>query len=144
MKNAEDRECSKILRGRTITLTGKRTVTVHCLNPDEREIERIEVDGCAITTGPRCDWLVVVENEGRRELFVELKGSDVPRAIKQLESSIVALSADKAKLGKRAMVVLRKAPPKENTLVQRTQKRFKRDFNSSFETVRDKGKTSLY
>lgn len=54
------------------------------LNEGRKAFTVVRVDGCAITDVERCDYLVLVENE---ELFVELKGCDVPKAISQLTSS---------------------------------------------------------
>ncbi len=57
-------------------------------NNNEREVEKIKVDGCQITEGERCDYLVhfhLYQN------FIELKGEDIPRAIEQLKASMQQL-----------------------------------------------------
>ena len=64
------------------------------LNPTEREVEKIEVDGCVITEGIRCDWLVRLNDAtSKEEIYVELKGSDVYHAVEQLQASVERLSA---------------------------------------------------
>lgn len=63
----------------TISNSNKRELTVNC------------VDGCKITEGIRCDWLLV-DNETQREVFIELKGKDVSHAVDQLKASIDILS----------------------------------------------------
>ena len=49
-----------------------------------------QVDGYIVTTGKRCDKLVLVEREekGWTEIFVELKGVDVASAIDQLRACL--------------------------------------------------------
>jgi hypothetical protein len=143
MKSPDGRECSKILRDKKIKLSGKRTSTVYLLNPTERAVQRIEVDDCAITIGLRCDWLVLLNDSiSRVEIYVELKGSDVPHAIKQIEATIKRMSADHMKRQKRSLVVLKQVPI-ERTVVQNTRQRFQRDFNSTFETIRHNAEVRL-
>lgn len=52
-------------------------------NAKRYNIDQIEVDGCAIVDGPRCDWLINVDTT-QQSIFVELKGSNVPHAVEQL------------------------------------------------------------
>lgn len=52
-------------------------------NAQRHDIDQIEVDGCAIVDGLRCDWLVNVDAT-HQSIFVELKGSNVPHAVEQL------------------------------------------------------------
>lgn len=52
-------------------------------NADQHDVEQIEVDGCAIVDGLRCDWLINVDRI-QHSVFVELKGSNVPHAVEQL------------------------------------------------------------
>jgi hypothetical protein len=52
-------------------------------NDERHKIDQIEVDGCAIVDGPRCDWLIN-DDESQQSVFVELKGSNVPHAVQQL------------------------------------------------------------
>jgi hypothetical protein len=143
MKSPDGRECSKILRDRKIKLTGQKTSAVYLLNPTGRTIERVEVDDCVITVGRRCDWLIVMNDSiSRAEIYVELKGSDILHAIKQIEATIKRLSADHTKGQKRSLVVLRQVPI-ERTVVQTTRQKFKRDFNSTFETIRHNAEVRL-
>ncbi|HET7228674.1 MAG TPA: hypothetical protein VFJ16_01595 [Longimicrobium sp.] len=52
-------------------------------NAKRHEIDQIEVDGCAIVEGLRCDWLINADAT-QQSVFVELKGSNVPHAVEQL------------------------------------------------------------
>ena len=56
-------------------------------NPSRLSYERVDVDGCTITEGIRCDKLLLSEDE-HEERYVELKGTDVMHAIDQLEETI--------------------------------------------------------
>lgn len=57
-----------------------------------RAYTKIRIDGCCFNSGEncqRCDWGVIMEDDsGRSALFVELKGSDLSHAVKQLKASI--------------------------------------------------------
>ena len=60
------------------------------LNPQRLPYERVDVDGCTINDGVRCDKLLLSADE-REERYVELKGTDVMHAIDQLEETIKRL-----------------------------------------------------
>ena len=60
------------------------------INRSKKQIFKIRVDGCQITNGKRCDFLVLNSND-HDEHFVELKGSDIKYAIAQLAQSIKIL-----------------------------------------------------
>jgi hypothetical protein len=64
-------------------VTEEKRSRVEFENATRLEVEQIQVDGCAITDGRRCDWLINVEATNR-SVFVELKGSDVNHAVEQL------------------------------------------------------------
>ena len=84
--------CVTIHSKKNFTLSEKRS-SVHFTNLQNLEIEQIIVDGCAIMAELRCDYLVNIR-EIRKSVFVELKGSDVEYALKQLEASYKMLSED--------------------------------------------------
>lgn len=63
-------------------------------NPGRKTISKYVVDDCllaALRDEEKCDYLFVNNSNG---YFVELKGSDVPKAIKQLISTIGYLRND--------------------------------------------------
>ena len=64
-------------------------------NPQKTKVRVIQVDDCVITTGKRCDYLVVLSDN--QELYIELKGSKVSYAVEQIIASIPQLTADKSK-----------------------------------------------
>jgi hypothetical protein len=143
MKSPDGRECSIFLQHRKIALTGRRTSTLYLLNPQERRVEQVEVDNCAITQGPRCDWLVrLADMISQEEIYVELKGSHIHHAVVQLEATIDKLSTDRACFRKRCFVVFTRNPM-TGTDVQKYKVRFFRSFRAIFSLVKDKEEVPL-
>lgn len=95
-------------------------------NPNRQICKCVQVDGCAITEGIRCDNMLTFHDE-RCEYFVELKGTDVKHAIEQLRVSIQTLGEftdDRS-----AYVVSTNVAPALTTTIQRA----KRDFRTKFQ-----------
>jgi hypothetical protein len=137
MKSPDGRECSAFLRHKKLALSGKKTTTLYLLNPTERQVERIEVDGCVITQGIRCDWLVRLNDAtSQEEIYVELKGSAVYHAVDQLRASMEMLSADCANFPKRCFIVFNRNPM-IGTDVQKYKVQFRQQFKSGLELVKD-------
>ena len=135
MRSPDGRECSTFLRHTKIALTGQRTTAFYLLNPNQRAVEKVQVDDCAITSGPRCDWLVLLDDAiSREEIYVELKGSDVYHAVEQLEATINQLSADRLHLPKRCFVVFTRNPM-TGTDVQKHKVKFLQNFKAVFRPV---------
>ena len=96
-------------------------------NPNRQICKCVQVDGCAITEGIRCDNMLTSHDE-RCEYFVELKGTDVKHAIEQLRVSIQTLGEftdDRS-----AYVVSTNVAPALTTTIQRA----KRDFRTNLQT----------
>lgn len=96
-------------------------------NPNRQICKCVQVDGCAITEGIRCDNMLTSHDE-RCEYFVELKGTDVKHAIEQLRVSIQTLGEftdDRS-----AYVVSTNVAPALTTTIQRA----KRDFLTKFQS----------
>jgi hypothetical protein len=143
MKSPDGRECSTFLRHKKITLTGRRTSTLYLLNPLLRRAERVEVDNCVIVEGPRCDWLVRLDDDAsREEIYVELKGSDILHAVDQLEATINKLSIDRKRFPKRCLVACSRSPL-TGTDVQKYKARFHNRLRASFQVVRDGAEVPL-
>lgn len=101
------------------------------LNPNQDQVLIIRVDGCVIKDNEilRCDYAIVPCDEV--EIYVELKGSDISHAVKQIESTIRLLSDNPQKIKKLCFVVSTRVP-KQSTSVQQLQSQFKKKFNASF------------
>lgn len=95
------------------------------LNPERCPLTLIHVDGCQITEGARCDYLVL--DHLRNEYFIELKGKDLPHAVEQLEASIRQLSSVNAKVKKSAYIVASRHPSND-TSIQRAKAAFKKKY----------------
>lgn len=126
--NKIDLKCIECTRNKIIKFEeNKSKVTFH--NLSQKEYECIRVDGCAITDGIRCDYLLR-RSEEELEYFIELKGCNVGHAIDQLRASIKQLSADVTTKAKMAFVISTKPYPLTNSTVQLAMKEFKTKFNS--------------
>ena len=137
------RRCDRRLSHQKIKLLGYQTSTLCLLNPKKRQVDQIEVDGCAITQGLRCDWLVrTTDLRLQEEIFVELKGSDIEYASKQIEASIPKLSSDPSRGQKRCLVALTRVPL-AGTDLNRIRIRFKKLYHARFNPVRDGGSVPL-
>lgn len=79
------KDCIQIHAKRRFVLEENRS-RVNFDNPSTHKIKQVTVDGCAITSGPRCDYLINVDTLDK-SVFVELKGADVERAVVQLTAS---------------------------------------------------------
>lgn len=86
----------------------------------------IQVDGCVIKSGIRCDNMLI--RQSGIEYYIELKGCDVNHAIEQLEATINVLSKDVFSLPKFAFIVATKYPAID-VKIQRATKLFKKKYN---------------
>jgi hypothetical protein len=109
------------------------------LNPNQDEILIIKVDGCVISDNEtlRCDYALIPSDAV--EIYVELKGSDIAQAVKQIESTIKLLSENPQKIKKLCFVVSTRVP-KQATNIQQIQSQFNNKFNASFriKNIQDK------
>jgi hypothetical protein len=64
------------------------------------------------------------------EHYVELKGTDIPHAVEQVESTIHAISAGVSNVKKHCFIVVSHVRPRLNTVIQNAKVRFKRQYNS--------------
>ena len=96
------------------------------LNKQRKKIKVTIVDGCEITDGIRCDYLV--KNPKSDEFFVELKGTDIEHACKQLEASIKILSVSPNL--KHSFVIATRVAPAINPTIQILMSRFRKKLNS--------------
>lgn len=96
-------------------------------NPNRQICKCVQVDGCAITEGVRCDNMLTSHDE-RCEYFVELKGTDVKHAIEQLRVSIQTLGEftdDRS-----AYVVSTNVAPALTTTIQRAKRDFRNNLHA--------------
>lgn len=94
-------------------------------NPKKVSVRIIEVDGCAITEGVRCDYLLVLPTG--QELYVELKGSNVKHAVEQIARSIDMLTC--TSIVKLCFIASTKCPI-SSTQIQVLKKKFRKKYNA--------------
>jgi hypothetical protein len=95
-------------------------------NPEKRMFGKVEVDGCQVTDGIRCDFLLIEPN---KEHFIELKGEDIEHATNQISRSIRQLSIDPAHVAKSSYIISSRSPL-SSPEIQILKAKFRRDFNS--------------
>lgn len=122
-------ECEEYRTDTKIVLQENRS-KITFLNPNQDKILTIKIDGCVISDNNvlRCDYAIVLSNEV--EIYIELKGSDISHAVKQIESTIKLLWEDPKKRRKLCFVVSTRVP-RQTTRVQNLQSQFKKNFNAS-------------
>jgi hypothetical protein len=58
-------------------------------NSRRASLKKVQVDGCLINDHrEKCDWIIEINDQSQRALFIELKGCDVDKAISQLKSTL--------------------------------------------------------
>lgn len=130
-------DCAHYKIDKEIVLKENRS-KITFLNPHQEQILVVRIDGCMVKDERlRCDY-GLVPWEGV-EIYVELKGSDIDHAIKQLESSINILSESPQKTPKLCFIVSTRVP-RQTTTAQKLQIYFKRKFNAQFriKNIQDK------
>lgn len=120
--------CYSNIKDRTVVFEENRSRMIFN-NPLCSSLTKVKVDGCIPLPGVKCDFLLICSKGV--EHFVELKGSDVNHAALQLSTTISALSQDPKKHPKHSFVVSTRCPL-SSPQVQLIQKRFRKDYNSSF------------
>lgn len=101
--------------------------TIYFQNPSRKVYKCVQVDGCAMTDGIRCDKMLTSADE-HSEHYVELKGTEVGHAIRQLQKSIETLGEYNE--DRHAYVVSTNVMPAISTLVQKAKKVFKERYNA--------------
>ena len=111
------------------------------LNSQRLPYERVDVDGCTINDGVRCDKLLLSADE-REERYVELKGTDVMHAIDQLEETIKRLGEYTD--NRHAYVISTNVAPAINTKRQAKIKYFKERYCAELKIQEKQLTVSLY
>lgn len=80
-----DGKCRRRHRNPKFTLSEQKS-EVRFSNDSRQLVDEYTVDGCCINSGERCDFLVNIASVNT-SILVELKGSDINKAISQLNTS---------------------------------------------------------
>jgi hypothetical protein len=136
IKGPHGERCDEVVCHQKIEFSGPQTSTVYLMNPHQHQVEKIKVDGCAIVTGKRCDWMARTKGNSLEEIFIELKKAGrIQKAAHQLEATINSLSNDIKKLRKRCLVVCTSISVL-STAAQKYKEQFKRKYNARLMIVR--------
>lgn len=119
--------CIKITTDSNIKFQEKNSI-IHFKNPDRLTYKRVQVDGCVLKDGLKCDNLLCSQDE-HEERYVELKGADVLHAIDQLRNSIEKLGEFTD--NRHAYVVCTKVYPSYKTKIQLAQVEFRNKYKST-------------
>jgi len=81
-------KCSSPTKG-SIVVVRENKSCFEVLNPNNKRIMKIEVDGCLISERlEKCDWIISLEQPIKRAMYIELKGCGIDKAISQLQSTL--------------------------------------------------------
>ena len=117
MKNVP--ECCITDTNDSIVKFEEKRSTIRFRNPQKRLYKRVQVDGCALSEGAKCDNMLCSHDE-REEWYIELKGSDVPHAIEQIKSTIQKLGEYND--NRHSLIVCTRVMPQITTKIQRAKK----------------------
>lgn len=118
--------CSIIVKDKRIVLSENKS-KITFLNLNQRDIERVQVDGCVLKEGIKCDYMLIEDTE--MEHYIELKGSDIDHAIAQLITTITKLSKCSKSHVKCAYIISTRCPL-TTTKIQAQKLLFKKNYNS--------------
>ena len=115
--------CNTASRNRIVSVTeNKRTFIVN--NNSQYIVNKVQVDGCYKTSGLKCDNLFEIINGQIENIFyVELKGSDISHAVRQLKAKIDYCRRIHSGIQKECHIVASKFP-KSGTGSQVIKKKF--------------------
>ena len=103
-----EHDCTECTRNTCVVVREKKS-QYRLENPAGKEICRTQIDGCYLSQGKKCDWLLV-DCEPENAYFVELKGTDFRHAIEQINATINYVEGDLDSFDFFARVVLTKSP----------------------------------
>ena len=104
----------------------RSTLTLN--NTNQVASTKVHVDGCEINDdGIRCDFMHLAKGI---EMYIELKGQDIPHAIEQIERTIALLSVDAKKCKKIAYIICTRSPL-SSTQIQIYGRDFKKKHNAT-------------
>lgn len=106
-------------------------------NPERKECLKIQIDGCAIKEGDKCDNLL---KEGKTdqqgtEYYVELKGEDVKHALEQIKRTIQIIHNDASPI--MAFIICTNVSPSLSTRIQQFKVQLKKKYNATL-TIKER------
>ncbi|MDJ0619425.1 MAG: hypothetical protein QNJ63_22220 [Calothrix sp. MO_192.B10] len=126
-------KCSEIINHKNISIKENKS-KITFFNKNSIEVNKVQVDGCLNIPGVKCDWLIIIDKPKDYpnvyiEIYIELKGSDVKHAFKQIENTINNISIDKKDATKYCYVITTRCPL-SSPEIQNKKKNFKKNYNA--------------
>lgn len=124
-----DDRCVDRQSGSIVVVKDKNSGRAAFANPRRGEYQCVLVDGCVITEGLRADWLV--ESDCGKQVVVELKGSDVGHALKQVSRTVeIGVCEGWIRLPVGAWIVASKLRPAASTTIQAGMKKHQERYGA--------------
>lgn len=129
-KNLPFEKCTATSNNK-IVVAEERSKQLRIINPKEKRISKIQIDGCLITDDSlKCDYVFEINNPVSKAIYLELKGTDIPHSIKQLKSTLQLLKGKHKKVEKDCIVVCYSVP-RTTPKIQNFKLEFKRSFDAN-------------
>lgn len=87
IENYEDCQAFNDTRSKAVFKDKKVIRQFVAINKSSKMIKGLRVDDCLITDGLKCDYLLIIEAE-EKLYFIELKGSDLIKAVEQINITL--------------------------------------------------------
>lgn len=110
-------------------------------NPDRSPYSVARVDNCLITDGQRCDYMV--SHDGVCSVLIELKGTDVEHACKQLLASVVHPTVTEKREKIVGFLVVCSRYPRFDTFVAKAKIECAKKYKAGFHVVTQKGEFDI-
>lgn len=128
-----DKACIKQTNDSQIKFEENRKKIVF-INTQRLRYQRVQIDGCAIKKGAKCDNLLVSADE-KEEYYVELKGKDIKHAIEQIECTIDKIGEHSD--DRHSYIICSRVIPAITTFIQKKKIFFGKQYKSELVISRD-------
>lgn len=126
-----DVACVEVVRVSEIKVDEKgKSATI--LNPEREPHNKVKVDGCVITDGPRADWVIEREDAA---VIVELKGRNVEHGADQVFGTATQWKEVERRCQRIAGLIVGRQTPGASTAMQVKKKRFAARFKGPLHVV---------
>lgn len=117
--------CSSFINYKSVVFEENKS-KMELVNPTQRDLEKVCIDGCYIKSGTRCDWLLK-DVQTNSEIYIELKGTDIAHAIEQIKTT--ALTINSGRSVKKTGIVVCVRCPVNSSQIQILTARLKKSVN---------------
>lgn len=125
-------KCLKVINHSFVKIEENQSTAVF-RNPERKTYHVVSIDGCVITDGARCDYLVT--EVGSVSVFVELKGKDVAYACEQLHATASNRDVSGLIEERIGFLVVCSKYPRFDSFVAKAKTRFAKQYKAGFHVV---------